>query len=96
MGQGPLPPNGTLMHLGWLHPSPAPFAGGFGAGGLCMGQRGGGVLQLLGHPSCMGGGPAPATRAHPRTSPPLSPEYMYQVMKFNNFALPKEVRAGGR
>lgn len=59
-------------------------------------DRGGGVLQLLGHPSCMGGGPAPATRAHPRTSPPLSPEYMYQVMKFNNFALPKEVRAGGR
>uniref|UniRef100_A0A8B9M449 Inositol oxygenase n=1 Tax=Accipiter nisus TaxID=211598 RepID=A0A8B9M449_9AVES len=46
LGQGPLPPNGTPMHLGWLHPSPAPFAGGFGAGGLCMGQRGGDLRML--------------------------------------------------
>lgn len=28
-------------------------------------------------------------------TPPFPPEYMYRVMKFNNFALPKEVRAGG-
>lgn len=85
-GSRPAPPprGGAAHHPAGLHPTSGPLCG-----------RGPGL-----QPSAWGGGgcssrDACSAQGVPVLTPPFPPEYMYRVMKFNNFALPKEVRAAG-
>ena len=91
------PLNRGLKHLDWLYPAPPPIYCGLWACSLFSGV--GGLSQLGIWGGCCGSwaacpvwGSSPGPAALP--PPPCSPEYMYRVMKFNNFTLPKEVRAG--
>lgn len=85
-GSRPAPPprGGAAHHPAGLHPTSGPLCG-----------RGPGL-----QPSAWGGGGCSSRDACsawgvPVLTPFFPPEYMYRVMKFNNFALPKEVRAVG-